>query len=267
MKKAVFILAVLVLGVSGLRAQHFEWAKGYSGSDRGTSPDNYIVGAVTDREGNLYILGQCSPNAIYGNQNLNEGAYYHSGTNNTLIAKISPQGEIVWHKIISNDRGTQAFDIRMQGDTEIVCMVDFTITHHLYYLDTMLRTVDNTLMPIDSIAVYWFTAFIWLDLDGNVKEQHFLQEAYIDTAGRVITTNIQTGGQIPTDHAFTSAFPSKSFDIDNEGNIYMVKATNDLAFISCDTCPDGFLHPSIENGLLSGYAVYLDGRRVYDRYP
>ena len=54
MKRTLLLFVVLVLGVGGLRAQHFEWAKGYSSGQEG----NRIVGSVTDSLGNLYILGQ-----------------------------------------------------------------------------------------------------------------------------------------------------------------------------------------------------------------
>ena len=53
MKRTLLLFVVLVLGVSGLRAQYFEWAKGYSSGQEG----NQIIGSVTDSAGNLYILG------------------------------------------------------------------------------------------------------------------------------------------------------------------------------------------------------------------
>lgn len=92
MKRTLLLFVVLVLGVSGLRAQHFEWAKGYSSSQEG----NIIKGSVTDSAGNLYILGQFRNTAAWdGGSHLLPIAPYGYGSDvlNVLIAKITPR----WH--------------------------------------------------------------------------------------------------------------------------------------------------------------------------
>ena len=56
MKKSTLLLALLALTAFTVRAQHFDWAEGYSS----TGENGFIKGTVTDSAGNLYILGAFS---------------------------------------------------------------------------------------------------------------------------------------------------------------------------------------------------------------
>ena len=91
-------MALLSLGA---HAQHFDWAKGYGSSQEGC----LIKGTVTDSDGNLYILGQFTKDATWDGQRILPIAPYGPGQNsiNTLIAKISPSGEMLWKKVIHSN--------------------------------------------------------------------------------------------------------------------------------------------------------------------
>ena len=191
MKKTLLLVFLTLTGMS-MQAQRFEWANG-SSADVGC----HITGSVTDSLGNLYILGAFRNDSEWGTgwdaERLLPIAPYGPWPDNvnTIIAKISPDGEMVWKKVIHSNNGTGNYpnDIKKVGDTAFACLVEMflpTEDHYTYYLDTLIRGRSD--YPVSSMYVEnsMRTAFIMFDFDGNVIEQHFLYLTYTDTAGNDI---------------------------------------------------------------------------------
>ena len=254
MARKTLTFALLALLTLTTHAQHFDWVKSYTGSDRPGHVDNWIVGSVTDNDGNLYILGQCAHDAQI------EGIPLVPINNHQeciLIAKISPKGNVVWHKEIATSLFNAALSIKMIGDTSIGCMVGVTLQDEVYWLDTLYTDANHQIMPSDSLDDRTVTAFITLNLDGYLIEQHFLQVAFLDSNGHVITTNRVTGNPDDSVTVMTLGLSSGTFCIDNSGNVIVIRDPSDEIPTIGDN--DEFTLNSIENGLLSSIQIWVDG--------
>lgn len=195
----------------------FEWAKGYTSSEEAC----HIIGAVTDSVGNLYILGQYNDYAAWdGEVFLYVSDYYPMGT---IIAKISPDGDMLWKKVIHTGNGAcdQPFDIKPLGDTAFACLVNVEMPSfwfHCYYLDTMIVGWSDYPVPIDphTVTSTIFTTYLVFDFEGNLLEQHFLQTSYLDTAGNYYYFTYP-GTYLP-DKLFKFQLMNPTFDLDGEWN-------------------------------------------------
>ena len=262
MKKTLLLVFLTLTGMS-MQAQRFEWAKGYgSSADVGC----HITGSVTDSLGNLYILGAFRNDSEWGTgwdaERLLPIAPYGPWPDNvnTIIAKISPDGEMVWKKVIhsNNGIGHTPYDIKKVGDTAFACLVEVglpTEDHYTYWLDTLIPGRSDypaNSMYVDSPVR---TAFIMFDFEGKVLEQHFLYLTYTDSAGNdfVHYYNYQID---TTPWLCNLNIMFASFDIDNTGNIYISRAAMDLIddSISCET------------GGIRGIKVW-DGDRLVGQSP
>ena len=226
MKKAI-TLTILSLFTLVAHAQHFDWVKTYAGNIEYTK----IVSSVTDNAGNLYILGCFSQESRIDGVNLCPIA---TDKQCVLIAKITPSGEMVWYKpICSSGSHSYAYDIRMLDDSSLMVMVSLALpydngygeSNNLYYLDTLLTGNDDYLMPTNSIASNMYNAFIAFNFDGNVIEQHFVGVGYIDTLGNTLTPNYI--GANNSERMYARMLSGQTFNVDSEGNIYVIRATND----------------------------------------
>ena len=244
MKKSTLILALLALTAFTVRAQHFDWAEGYSS----TGENGFIKGTVTDSAGNLYILGAFSGQASWGDTTLMPISHDLMPIG-TVIAKISPDGEMLWRKALhtGNYAYNIPYDIKPLGDTAFVCLVNVELStpynYYCYYLDTMLHgwsdypIANEDQSPLGAL----FTAYLVFDFSGNLLEQHFLQLSYIDTTGSDI---------------FKYYLLNPSFDLDAEGNIYISRQAED--HIDDET--------SVEAGTLMGVRLWVDHRCVGTLY-
>lgn len=236
MKKSTLILALLALTAFTVRAQHFDWAKGYSSMEDGCC----IKATVTDSAGNLYILGTFSGRSSWDNTPLLTMSYDLSSIG-TVIAKISPDGEMLWKKVIhtGNNAADVPYDIKPLGDTAIACLANAELStsynNYCYYLDTLLHGWSD--YPIAVETMPWFTVYLVFDFSGNLLEQHFLQVSYVDS----------TGGDI-----FKYYLNNPSFDLDAEGNIYLSRQAED--YLDNET--------SVEAGTLMGVRLWVDHRCV-----
>lgn len=240
MKKSTLFLALLALTTFTVRAQHFDWAEGYSS----TGENGFIKGTVTDSAGNLYILGAFSGFPSWGDTTLMPISHDLMPIG-TVIAKISPDGEMLWRKALhtGNYAYNIPYDIKPLGDTAFACMVNVELStpynNYCYYLDTMLHgwndypIANEDQSPLGAL----FTAYIVFDFSGNLLEQHFLQVTYIDTTGSDI---------------FKYYLLNPSFDHDAEGNIYISRQAED--HIDDET--------SVEAGTLMGVRLWVDHRCV-----
>ena len=240
MKKGTLILALLALTAFTVRAQHFDWAEGYSS----TGENGCIKGTVTDSVGNLYLLGAFSGFPSWGDTTLMPISHDLMSIG-TVIAKISPDGEMLWRKVIhtGNNAYNIPYDIKPLGDTAFACLVNVELStpynYYCYYLDTMLHgwsdypIANEDQSPLGAL----FTAYIVFDFSGNLLEQHFLQVTYIDTTGSDI---------------FKYYPVNPSFDLDAEGYIYISRQAEDHI--------DDEI--SVEAGTLMGVRLWVDHRCV-----
>lgn len=269
MKKSILLIVLVLLAAAQSFAQHFDWVRGYAPGDNVA-----IVGSVTDSVGNLYILGNINFNSCWenGSRLLPIAPYgYASDDGDVLIAKVSPEGDLVWHKVIHGSvSNSLPHDIKLIGDTAFACLVTMplaTNAFYLYYLDTLVResgiynlTIPWPDYPISTVyyAGYRCLALITFDFDGNVQEQHFLQMSYLDYNGGDIVDvpNPATG---PEPWLQTNVPSNPSFAIDGEGNIYLSHSTYNIM-------PAGPYNPgeyyTVEDGTISAIKIMCDHRVV-----
>ena len=229
----------------------FEWANGYSSSEDAC----HIIGMVTDSVGNLYILGQYNDYAAWdGEPFLLVADNQPSGA---IIAKISPDGEMLWKKVIHTGNGAcdQPFDIKPLGDTAFACLVNVEMPSfwfHCYYLDTMIVGWSDYPVPIDphTVTGLIFTTYLVFDFEGNLLEQHFLQLSYLDTVGNDYYFTYP-GTNLP-DKLHRMQLINPTFDLDSDGNIYLTRQADDWVD---DTT-------SVEAGTFTGVRFWVDGRPV-----
>ena len=234
------------------QAQRFEWAKGYDSS----YDDAYIKGSVTDSHGNLYILGQFHYDSDWDNEPL----CGQLTTTNTMVivAKISPEGEMVWKKVFGNTaNGTYANDIKALGDTGFAVMIQGTPCNpyysgdYIYWVDSLYHNIAHPLLlniPDTALGYSFypggFTVYMSFDFNGNINEQHLLQISYVDTDGNSVITS--------TDSLHWILHPiNPTFDVDAEGNIYVCREANDYAPVF-----------ALYNGMLGAVRYWVDHRLV-----
>ena len=234
---ALFLLAALCWvslaeGQNSGSTGRFEWVRGYAPGEHVS-----IIGSVTDSLGNLYILGSFNFESRWENGELIMPITPHNGAQNgvnTLIAKISPEGEMVWKKVIhGNAYLSQPHDIKALGDTAFACLVTMPLATdynwYLYYLDTLVEPNWDPKpdYPMSAEGVdYRCLALITFDFDGNVLEQHFLQMSYLDRYGEDVY--YVSGGA--NDFLSTNIPAYPSFDIDDDGNVYLCRYVSDKIF-------------------------------------
>lgn len=259
------IVAILVLTAGNAAAQHFEWVRGFAPGENVA-----IVGSVTDSVGNLYILGNINFNTCWenGSRLLPIAPYGHaSDDGDVLIAKVSPEGDLVWHKVIHGEWSNSIpYDIKLVGDTAFACLVTMPLASemgYLYYLDTLVRKGGDGIYPDYPMSGLYIatgastvTALITFDFDGNVLEQHFLYISYLDYNGDDIVRTYTHYPQ-PWYQARTLDYPS--FAIDNEGNFYLSHSTYHIM-------PAGPYNPgeyyTVEDGTISAIKIWCDRREV-----
>ena len=224
-KHVIFLL--LALSVASMQAQEFQWAKGWTSGDNISGvPSNTIVKSLFDREGNIYILGTFGYGARLDGVELlpmpdpdsltySQRQFYMTDVKSTLIAKLSPEGHLLWHKVIKYTNGAAqgAWPQWMQlvGDTTLVVQTDlhvpFTSGQGLWYLDTLLIGSNNPSQnPTYPVSSGRYTAMLTFDLSGNKVDEHFLSlQRHRDYFGWI-----------------TPSYVPSFFNVDDLGNIYMI---------------------------------------------
>jgi len=261
MKKHIFLSILLVASLAS-HAQGFEWVKTYTGPEVTSGvTTNHLVGSCVDSAGNIYILGEFSPQAqLCGERLLPFDIITTPIQRAIVIAKLSPSGDLLWHKAIYNGKEScYAHALRMVGDSSIMAMVRFYLPYsstvnyyrNLYYLDTLLTGNDDYLMPTDSVTDDNITAFITFDFDGNATERHLVSVGYLDSNGNALT-NRTVFGAVYTDKLVAKPLSSESFNIDSEGNIYVIRIANDMV-----TGASGSWR--MDDGTISAMKIVVDG--------
>ena len=269
--------------LNSLRAQGFEWVRTYTGSEVTSGvTTNQLMGSCVDSVGNLYILGEFSPQAqLCGERLIPSEVISYPVHSAILIAKFSSAGELLWHKAIYNGKlDCNAHALHMVGDSSIMAMVRFYLpfdngysgaynrSMKLYYLDTLLTGNYDYLMPSDSVTITEdFTAFITFDLDGNEVERHLVGVGYTDTNGNALTDRFRMGGGMAySDKLVVDEFSHESFNIDNEGNIYVLRNAMDRIVGQYIDSIGADQWWSIEDGTIGALKIVVDGTR-YLTYP
>ena len=256
MKRVILLAAFVVLSLAA-HAQHFDWVKTYTGPDLNGSETNNIVGSFVDAEGNFYFLGEFSPLATLCGIRLLPHEVVSEQYKSVVVAKLSPSGQLMWHKAIYGPQSSYAYSLCPMGDTAFMVMVGFKMSHNfnsfLYYLDTLLTSSNvGYLQSYDSTASPLTNGFITFRLDGSVAEQHFIELGYIDSTGRPLTIGLY-GQPTPAPDALESTvLSSETFTIDNDGNIYIARLTKDYKYILNERF-------SIDDGTIATYKIMVDG--------
>ena len=259
MKKAykIALFAALILLSLPSHAQYFDWVKSYSGQDpAGGGVANEPVGIVHDSEGNIYYLGQFGVGAGIDTTHFLPIAPSGPGINTAgaVIAKFSPAGEMLWHKVVySNDnQHTSSYQIQMLGDTAIACLMEINQPDgyglYTYFLDTLLRAYDGYFVDNDSVMKGSIGALLTFNLDGELIERHMMQTAYFDTTGNLLK---------PYGEIQTMPLGAHHFCIDNEGNIILLRTAQDYA--------PGY--GSLTDGSVTGLRFIIDGHKYFDFSP
>lgn len=218
-------MALAVVPLFSVHAQHFDWAKGFNG---------LVVGSVADADGNLYILSRFGINSTWDGERILPMVPYGilPDNINTLVAKISPSGEMVWKKVIHANNGSDVipYDIKPMGDTAFACLVNVplpTVGNYCYFLDTLLPTWSDYPIPLtaETTSCATFTAYLVFDFAGEVLEQHFIQVSYIDTTGNDFVFTYSQPNM--PDKLFSYPLTNPSFDIDANGDIYICRQAED----------------------------------------
>ena len=275
--KRIILLAALTFATIATHAQRFDWVKSYSGLEPSGKYWNYIVSSITDSQGNLYVAGQFANGASVDGHELLPFSPHGGQTENanSCIMKISPQGDIVWRKILHANYGqpSQIYGLQLVGDTALFANVLFALpkenNEYLYFYDTLI-TKDNVdyLLYRDSLASTPISVAISVfDLDGNLTENYILHMAYKDSNGKLITLDRQTNNDFDTVYIANQQFKPGTFHVDNQGNIYFGHLATDMLWLYCDTCAYQSQCYNLENGLISEVVVMVNGRQRFFDVP
>ncbi|MBQ9473333.1 MAG: T9SS type A sorting domain-containing protein [Bacteroidales bacterium] len=258
---------------SGALGQDFEWVRTYTGSDLQNMdwPVNDIKGSFVDAQGNIYIVGNISSDgSILGVDLLPQGVFSNRPSCSVVVAKISPQGQLVWHKAIYHSLKDQyALSLCRMGDTAfmvmlIFCPMDYRSGEYIYYLDTLITTADTGffLPQFATRRIGAANMFLTFDLDGNVLERHILEVGYKDSSGQDVTFRISDPCCpyiFPNlDALSTTGLTGETFAVDHDGNIYVARHSFDRKNINVTT--DSFYTISCSDGSISALKIMVDGR-------
>ena len=260
----LFFFSILAMLSLTLHAQHFDWAtsySGYPGNSDTDNPGNKILSTVADRDGNVYILGECFPGSQINGVDLLPRDVVTGYPRSLVIAKINPDGNLMWHKTISGFPSSNGGDVygncmRLIGDSSLMVLCYFSLPYttdysyrHLYYIDSLYTDAEG-LMSVDSVGDRQVTCLVTLDLNGNKTEDHFLQMSALDTTGsslyaRPNYNKINVCSMLAT-----------SFDVDKLGNIYIGRTAG---FTLTDYIDGEFLIYSFANRNIGTQRIVVDG--------
>ena len=273
MKRLFFFLFLLAASLPAF-SQHFDWVKSYSGNERPGEFWNYIVSSVTDSHGNLYVAGQFANGASIDGQDLLP-ITPTDNIPNSCIMKVSPDGDILWKKILHSNlsSSTQIYELQLVGDTALFASVYFGLplrnNEYLYFYDTLITNANlDYLIYADSLySGFGTTAISAFDLDGHLTENYILHMAYKDNKGKLITKDRVTNNDFDTAYIAADHFKPGTFCVDNQGNIYFGHLSTDYMRLYCDTCEYYAQEYDLNNGQISEVIVMINGRCRFSDAP
>ena len=255
----------------------FEWAKTIDGYDQSSSNvGNKIAGSMTDGDGNLYICAQYGWGASLCGVNLPD----RGENGNMVVAKISPEGEMVWHKEIYGYRttGGAAAGLLPMGDTAMMVCYRLIEPGYQEWVDVFgtrygwqNNDFDSLFAGKDSLQFYhlYLLCFSTFTLDGEITATHYLTRACLDTNGNPFTGADRLHPEDSLKILVDEDFAPNALTMDGEGNIIMTRMASEsvTVWVPCDTCGGNYTVPTqlaTWNGGVGGVRYYVDGRRIYD---
>ena len=217
-------LAFLTASAQG----EWKWANYWTGNDdplNSTNPYNYIVRTAFDDDGNVYVFGSFGGNAtLYdqiGDSHFSNNAMVVSAnTQGIVLIKFDSLGNYLWSRIVKTLRNEtcRPYDMVLR-DNHILISGEYgfynTMNEKLVFLDTLItEQAANSYQNNEHFPPYTFgnySFFSYLDLDGNVIENHFV---------KVLTRELYHGehGQLPIADGNIGMRP---VCIDGYGNTYV----------------------------------------------
>lgn len=277
----MFLISLCLWTPSPTRAQRFDWASSFSGEDirsgSYTIQANDIVGSFVDSAGHFYFLGTCSPWASF---NFSETRMTPPEIATwpdyrpVVVGKVSPSGDLMWQRFVCDYRQCYAYALQRTGDSSFMVMIGFLVPHdqgdRLFWIDTTLTSANlDYLLLGDSTVSNLTNGFITFDLEGNVQEWHSLEVGYMDSVGRPITMERSWASyNYPQSRAsvmVSNILSAETFSVDHQGNIYVVRKTNDRARHVCEPGEWSSAQArdlSIADGNISGLKIMVDGSRA-----
>ena len=275
-KRIILLAALFALSLTS-HAQRFEWAKTIDGYDQSSSDvGNKIAGSMTDSDGNLYICAQYSRSASLCGVNLPD----RGETINMVVAKISPEGEMVWHKEIYGygTTGGAALGLLPMGDTAMMVCYRLIEPGYQEWVDVFgtrygwqNNDFDSLFAGKDSLQFYhlYLLCFSTFTLDGEITATHYLTRACLDTNGNPFTGADRLHPEDSLKILVDEDFAPNALTMDGERNIIMTRMASEwvTVWVPCDTCGGNQTVPTrlaTWNGGVGGVRYYVDGRRIYD---
>lgn len=273
--RRIILLAAFVVLTFAAHAQRFEWAKTIDGYDQSSSNiANKIVGSMTDSDGNLYICAQYGWGASLCGVNLPD----RGENGNMVVAKISPEGEMVWHKEIYGYRttGGTAVGLLPMGDTAMMVCYRLIAPGYQEWIDVFgtrygwqSNDFDSLFTGKDSLQFnhLYLLCFSTFTLDGEITATHYLTRACLDTNGNPFTGADRLHPEDSLKILVDQHFLPNALTMDGEGNIIMTRRADEWVLVPCDTCGENQTVPTqlaTWNGGVGGVRYYVDGRRIYD---
>ena len=252
----ILIALVFMFGVSGYaRAQYFDWVQGFTSC--AYYAQSQVERAVADSEGNIYFLAHIRHGAeIDGEALLPEGIGFYQSI---CLVKLSPDGHMLWHKALGKTRANiLAANLLMVGDSMLAFMgypsfSPFRADSNqlTYYWDTLMQGAPY---KTDSVNGGACAAVIYFNFDGSIKEQHFLNVGYNDTAGNPIYSDWPVVASAP--------FAGEPvFSVDNEGNVIIVQCQFETSVWDPVTRTTKWYR--WENGNIGAIRIMVDGERSF----
>ena len=252
-----------------LHAQRFDWVQSLVTQDDRVS----IKSMQTDKEGNLYILAEFDQLALWNGHHINPYITrlpIGAGHFGTLLAKLSPEGDLLWKKMWTGY--AKAIDMRIIGDTTVDIMVTAALPgcyssdqgRYIYIVDTLIECgTRNYPFRSDSLNYDIGTLYYKFGLDGTMLESHRLNLTFDDKNGRTYGGVERTVDDLskPVINYYNDDVTYRgSFDVDSKGNIYLAREIHEELWFDCDTCPLGVYVANTANGGLVTANILVDAK-------
>ena len=256
--KRITIIAILIAAALTASAQgEWKWANYWTGNDdplNSNNPYNYVVRTAFDDDGNVYVYGCFGGNAKIYPQDTSDWfcdnvAVILANTQGCALMKFDTLGNLLWKRTIKKSKqgDCRPYDMVLHED-RILISGQYGLAYGsemLWFLDTLITQqtafdhfLSGEINPPYSYGVYTF--FSYMDLDGNVLENHFAKVLSRAEENR-LDLPIYTGGV------------GCSMCIDSYGNIYVATG---ISYSGPDTLPWTVV---IDEDTSKTYDLYLPG--------
>ena len=273
--KRIILVALLVISACAANAQRFDWVKDIDGYAQDAYNYNLVTGSMTDHDGNLYVCGYYGWSAEFYDIQLPSVGNWGGG----FVAKLSPDGEVLWHKEVYGHGGGWVYHMASLGDTALmVCHYNFPLSSREWVdiFGTRYTGIEyaNLVDWKDSIRLQvgcqHFLGFTTFDLEGNIIEQHYLSHFLLDSLGSPFTADIQ-GNDFDSIYTLVEQYLPLDMAVDSEGNVILAKNSGNFqitAWVPCDTCQDLWRSEELDtwNGGVTGQRFYVDDQWVGDNH-